>query len=1190
MQSTFTERFDSTPTLIGYLYTTQDDTKEYYNTDFKLERIEYRGGEALDLTYDTSDRLDEVVDEHGRKLEFAYDTSDRVSTVTTPDGDFTYTYDANDNLTEVEKPDTTTREYHYENTTHVNALTGITDEESVRYATWGYDTEGRATSSKLAGDVSEYTFVYNSDGTVTETNPLGKEITYTLEVINGLRKITKVDQAASTNTAAATKTYTYTNAGYLESATDFEGNVTEYEYNDDGLQTSRTQAVGASEERTITTTWDTTLRLPDVITETGKTTDFDYDSDGRVTKKTITDTGTSETRIWTYTYYANTTGSGGQTILGRLKEVDGPRTDVTDKTTYEYDTSFRLIKTTNALSQTMETTAFDDADRPLTTEDQNGVDTDFTYNDEGQVETITVAPGTSLEAVTTFTYNDNGDITEQEQPNGVTVTFTYDNARRITGIEDSLGNTIIFTLDDAGNITNQDYKDNGMNTEYSFSQVFDELSRVIQGVGASSQTWGFEYDKNGMQTKVTDAKSEETDFAFDALNRLITQTDALSGDTNYTINDLDQTTKVEDPRSNDTDYTYNAFGDATEIDSPDNGTATFEFDKAGNMTKKTDARSVVTNYTYDAINRLTEVEYPSDSSLDVTLTYDDNPVTTGACGTGVGRLCRVVDASGTTDYKYNDLGQLIEVKEVRGSLTFTTSYEYDLSGVVKKITLPSGRDIDYTLNLNGQVSAVSADVNSTSTSIASSITYLPFGPMDGMSYGNSLALTAVYDQDYWPTSRSVNTVYSHTYDEDNNGNITQKGSRTYDYDALNRLDEESDGITTTTETYDAIGNRLTEVVGGSSTTYSYPTTSSKLSSVGSNTYTYDAAGNVTGDGAHAFTWDAAGRLDKAKVGSTTVGEYVYNFANARTSKTASSVTTHYVYGLGGLLFGEYDASGNLILEYVYVNGEPVAQIEAGSPETVLYVHTDHLATPRYATNASGTTAWTWDSGAFGKEAPTGTATVNLRFPGQYFDAETGLHYNWNRYYNPEIGRYVSGDPLGIAGSLNLYAYVSSNPLRLMDRQGLIDSGKALDHFLSGKGTPLPMSFLKVNTNRVTPTFFRDVRILIAACKNTVRRSGCPAGGQAKVSVNAKQAFTTSGDQWLFLGDITLSLKGELTFDCRCCWDFTGKLKAFDDTYDFNTSNHRSVLGETLTFIGGFLPGKAFDIQFYGAKPMKGKGC
>ena len=140
---------------------------------------------------------------------------------------------------------------------------------------------------------------------------------------------------------------------------------------------------------------------------------------------------------------------------------------------------------------------------------------------------------------------------------------------------------------------------------------------------------------------------------------------------------------------------------------------------------------------------------------------------------------------------------------------------------------------------------------------------------------------------------------------------------------------------------------------------------------------------------------------------------------------------------GGKLYGEYDNSGVLIREYVWLNGEPLAQIDkSGAIETVTYLHTDHLATPRYGTNAAGSTVWTWDSGAFGKETPTGSTTVNFRFLGQYFDSETTLFYNWNRYYNSAIGRYISSDSLGLAAGINTFGYVDQSPVNYPDPLGL----------------------------------------------------------------------------------------------------------------------------------------------------------
>jgi YD repeat-containing protein len=184
----------------------------------------------------------------------------------------------------------------------VNALTGITDEEGVRYATYDYDSEGRAISSEHAGGVDDFSVTYNSDGTVTTTNALGKETTYTFDTILGTKYVVQVEGHASTHCAAANKFYTRDKMGAVERETDWNGNVTEYERDSFGQVTSKTEDVGGSAERTTTTTYDSTFRLPDVITETGKTTDYGYDSDGRMTSMTITDTNTSETRTTTYSY------------------------------------------------------------------------------------------------------------------------------------------------------------------------------------------------------------------------------------------------------------------------------------------------------------------------------------------------------------------------------------------------------------------------------------------------------------------------------------------------------------------------------------------------------------------------------------------------------------------------------------------------------------------------------------------------------------------------------------------------------------------------------------------------------------------------------------------------------------------------------------------------------------------------
>jgi len=103
---------------------------------------------------------------------------------------------------------------------------------------------------------------------------------------------------------------------------------------------------------------------------------------------------------------------------------------------------------------------------------------------------------------------------------------------------------------------------------------------------------------------------------------------------------------------------------------------------------------------------------------------------------------------------------------------------------------------------------------------------------------------------------------------------------------------------------------------------------------------------------------------------------------------------------------------------------------------VTYLHPDHLGTPKFGTNAGGTQVWGWAPDAFGNGSPSGAATVNLRMPGQYFDAESGLFYNWNRYYNPATGRYISSDPIGLEGGINTFLYAVASPVMMIDPEGL----------------------------------------------------------------------------------------------------------------------------------------------------------
>ncbi|EOD9097953.1 RHS repeat domain-containing protein, partial [Pseudomonas aeruginosa] len=534
-------------------------------------------------------------------------------------------------------------------------------------------------------------------------------------------------------------------------------------------------------------------------------------------------------------------------------------------------------------------------------------------------------------------------------------------------------------------------------------------------------------------------------------------------------------TEVKDPRGVTTRYEYDGLGNLTRLVSPDSGTTTFEHDAAGNVIRRTDARGAVTEYRYDALNRLIERHSPSDPSLDVQYRYD----LTADGNKGIGRLGAIEGARDSLVYRYDERGNLVEqVRSIRldqQTLLDRVTYRYDAANQLLEIGYPSGLAIGYPRNAGGQVASVTLAVGDKAPStLVGQIAYLPFGPLQRLTWGNGIALSREYDQDYQLLRQKVGPWQS-DYQHDANGNIQQHrhslwGTLDYQYDPLDRLTEERGVQGGRSYAYDAVGNRTQRsdnpASGGtaSSQDYQYAPDSNRLTAIGAQAVTSDAAGNLTQDrAARKLAYDAQGRLQSVSLDGQQVAEYRYNALGQRIVKLTPESVTTYLYGPDGQLLGEaeHDGSGRKLRAqyYLWLDSLPLATIDAdydaqgkvGNP-TLLYLHGDHLDTPRLATDASGQIAWQWQSDAFGRgEALSqGSTQVNLRFPGQYYDAESGLHYNYFRDYDPETGRYVESDPIGLKGGLNTYGYVYGNPLTYSDPKGLTPAAAGLC-FVPGVG-------------------------------------------------------------------------------------------------------------------------------------------
>ena len=287
-------------------------------------------------------------------------------------------------------------------------------------------------------------------------------------------------------------------------------------------------------------------------------------------------------------------------------------------------------------------------------------------------------------------------------------------------------------------------------------------------------------------------------------------------------------------------------------------------------------------------------------------------------------------------------------------------------------------------------------------------------------------------------------LMNYRYGYDNMDNIVEKatehGNYAYGYDDLYRLISADNPVLSDEGlSYDPVGNRLTDTQKPGSWTYN---DNNELLSAPFATYTYDENGSTIGKIENGVTWTYTYNVENRMVTAqsfTTTAQYYYDPFGRRLSKTVNGVTTYFYYADEGLV-AEMDASGNVTKTYGWKHDgtwgtDPLFMKSDGE---YYYYHNDHLGTPQKLTDADGNTVWSAMYSSFDEAQviPASTVANNLRFPGQYYDAETGLHYNYNRYYDQETGRYLTSDPIGLDSGMNLYVYANNNPIKLSDPKGL----------------------------------------------------------------------------------------------------------------------------------------------------------
>ena len=899
-------------TLLGMRYNAPDDDEvELYDSDGRLVSITNRAGLTQTLGY-SAGLLTQVTDPFGRSLSFTHTPQGFIATMTDPAGGvYSYAYNSDGMLSSVTYPDGKVRTYVYNEPAYTSgsnqpaALTGIVDENSDRFANFGYDGSGKSVLTEHAGGVNRYT-VSIGGGVNLVIDPLGTTRIYNYGDHFGLLKTAGVGNPPCPSCGPAGAAYDA--RGFPSSMSNYNNITTTFAYDARGLENSRTEGSGL---RTIATAWHPAFSLPQTITEPLRTTNFIYDPSGNLTQKTITAAG--QTRTWNFTYDSR----------GLMLMADGPRTDALDISANTYDAQGNLTSVTNALGQSTAIGPYDANGRPLRMTDTNGLVTQLTYDARGRLVTRNAGGET-----TTYTYDGVGQLTRVTLPDGSSLQYTYDAAHRLTAITDSLGNRIAYTLDAMGNRTREDIYDAASTLVGTKRRVYDTNNRLTQEIGAAGQITAYTYDNEGNVTQVTDPLSHRTLNSYDALNRLFQVRDELSGFVRYTYDTLDQLTQVTDQRNLATNYTVNGLGNVTQVQSPDTGVTASTFDAAGNVLTRTDAKGQVTTYAYDGLNRVTAISYASDASLNVAFTYDQG-------ANGIGRLTGLTDNSGSTSHAYEVHGRLTSETRTIGGVTYVTSYAYDNAGRLSAVTYPSGRLVSYSRDGLGRVSGISTTQFGVTQVLLTGVSYRPFGPEQVLSFGNNSTYTRSYDQDgriagFTLPGQTRNVIYDAASRITSIADpVTPANSFSAGYDVLDRLTSYAGPGVSQTFQYDAVGNRTRQSIGVGAWFTTYAATSNRIVNTGgptAKTFTFDADGSIVNDTLRSFGYDARGRMSQATTSAGSI-QYVVNAMGQRVQKTVAGVATVFHYDSGGRLIAETDAAGAVKVEYVYLNDIPLAVLK-----------------------------------------------------------------------------------------------------------------------------------------------------------------------------------------------------------------------------------------------------------------------
>jgi RHS repeat-associated protein len=1088
--------YDASGRILGYA--DRNGVKVGFQYDASGNRnqiLDSLGQTVLSFTY-TNGTLSAITDRMGRHVQYNYQGDDLVEVVDVQGNSSRYTYDGNHQvltLTDAQGRVTTVTyassvapplgaNSSLKSTAGISPVTngnGVTTTSSAvsvirpplsrvgtvtdalgKVTTYQADYDRvtrRYTVTTITPTGTRTTGIYNGDGRMLSqqigsrtTSQLQFDINNTEITLNerGLATRIQYDDARHPLTTlypdgSQTKaSYDPTYGGPLET-TDEAGIVTRYAYDGKGNLTQMTEAAGLPEQRITRYTYDaygqkTSETRVGATSQDDSTTTYTYDGYGNLVS--VTDP-LSQTTRFTYDGIGN--------VLTRSDALG-------QVTTYTYDTAGRQTKRTDALNHSV-TLAYDKVGNPLTSADALNNVTTVTYDALNRRTKVQDPTGGIRESQ----YDADGYLVKLLDQGNAIVTLSYDGDGRLTGVTDGDGNTTGYEYGATGSgqdglltatvypTYREEYKHDARDRRTQTARILDANTRNATTVG---------FDAVGRSISTTDALGRSTLNRYDALGRLIQTTDAGNNITSFGYDLRDNLLTVTDANANTTRYGYDKLDQRTSETKAAGGKIQYAFDVVGNLKTRTDALGQQRQYTYDSAKRLIREEhYPvvngvlaSTPAKAITYSYD-----------AADRLTGYDDGTTQGSYTLDANGRKTQETVNYGAFQKMIQTGWQANGLKQNVTDPDNVQTTYTYDSNRQLKTLT--LNDQTVSIES---YRWTKPAQETLPG--VTRTTSYDSLMRPTEIKVTKSGQVEMDQQfayNAINLIQKqtldGTTTYAYDKLDHLTQATppaslqqstsnpNGLPVEQYTYDAVHNRTSSLHQPGTWTYG---PDNQLITYGQGTeqvtFEYDANGHQTKRTQNGqvtqYRYDAAERLIEIADGNgTTMATYAYDPFGRRIKKTANGQTTYFQYADEGLI-AEYDQAGTTQTTYGWLPGNlwgtsPVYQRKPNQQNHPIYFyHNDHLGAPQQLTDTTGAIVWQGRAEAFGKTRidTASTVTNSFRFPGQYEDQETGTFQNFFRDYDPNIGRYVESDPIGLDGGYNTYVYGLDNPLNNVDPMGL----------------------------------------------------------------------------------------------------------------------------------------------------------